>query len=236
LRLLPLFYNSPFNRSITFGSSLDLLNIIVMKIVIFGATGSVGKHLVRQSLELGHEVTAFVRDAHKIASADKKIRIRTGDVLDAQQVSDAIVNQDVVLCALGAGRKGKVRSQGTYNIIQAMETRGVKRLICETTLGCGDSRGNLNFVWKHIMFGWFLKKAYEDHQLQEKHIFKSDLDWTIIRPAAFTNGPLTKKYRYGFPPTEKSITLKISRADLAHFMLQQLDKEASLKKCISLSY
>lgn len=208
-----------------------------MKLIIFGATGSVGKHLVAQALQHGHQVTAFVRDAQKLSVvAEAKLKIITGDVLNLTSVEQAIIGQEAVLCCLGAGRKGRVRSEGTRNIVAAMQNAGVKRFICQSTLGAGDSWQNLNFLWKRIMFGWLLKEAFEDHQKQEAYVKSSALDWTIVRPGAFTNGAMTAMYNHGFSAAEKGLTLKISRADVAHFMLAQLASNQYLKKTPGLSY
>lgn len=207
-----------------------------MKLVIFGATGSIGQHLVEQSLSQGHEVTAFVRNPATFTLTHPNLQVTTGDVLDAISVKKAVAGQEAVLCALGAGRKGIIRAEGTRHIIQAMEQEGVKRFICQTTLGAGDSRGNLNFIWKYVMFGLLLKEAYADHQNQEKLIMQSQLEWTIVRPAAFTNGTLTGDYQHGFAPNNKNITLKISRADVADFMLKQLEDTTYLRKTPGLSY
>jgi putative NADH-flavin reductase len=208
-----------------------------MKLIIFGSTGSVGKHLVTQAHAAGHTVTAFARDTSKLRNVNfVNLRLFDGNVLDQKAVTNAIAGQDVVLCALGAGRKGNIRSQGTRNIIAGMKLSNVRRLICQTTLGAGDSYGTLNFFWKRIMFGWFLKEAFLDHQLQEQYVKDSDLDWTIVRPAAFTDGPMTGIYKHGFKGTEKNITLKISRSDVAHFMLLQLTSSAYLKRTPGLSY
>lgn len=207
-----------------------------MRLLIFGSTGSVGRLLVEQALTHNHEVTAFLRDPAKLEIHHKNLKIIQGDVLNYPIVETAMKDQDIVLCALGAGSKGTLRAEGTRNIILAMENSGIKRLICQTSLGVGDSRGNLNFLWKYIMFGMLLKKAYHDHENQERHIMQSQLDWIIVRPAAFTNGMRTGKYKHGFSANDKSITLKISRADVADFMLKQLTDDTYLRKTPGLSY
>ncbi len=206
-----------------------------MNIVIFGATGSVGKHLVALSLKNGNNVTVFSRNKSAFKPSDK-LKFISGNVLELDDVLPAIHGQDVVFCALGDGRKGKVRAAGTRNIIEAMKISGVHRLICQTTLGCGDSRNNLSFFWRYVMFGFLLKKAFNDHELQEKHIFQSGLDWTIIRPGAFTDGPLTKDFSSNFAASKKDLKLKISRADLAWFMLTQTAKSEYIQKAVSVSY
>lgn len=208
-----------------------------MKLIIFGATGTVGKQVVLQALAMGHQVTAFARNPQNLEDIrHRDLHFYKGDVMDVNTVEKAIRGHDAVLCVLGAGRKGRIRSEGTANIIQAMQQAGVKHFICQSTLGAGDSSGNLNFFWKHIMFGWFLKEAYLDHQLQEEYVKRSNLDWVIVRPAAFTNGKLTGNYKHGFSSAEKNITLKISRADVAHFLLRQLTDRSYLHKTPGLSY
>jgi putative NADH-flavin reductase len=207
-----------------------------MKVLIFGATGTIGRELVQQALEQGHVVTAFARNPAKVDLEHPNLTVAQGDVMDPPAVERAMPGHAAVLCSLGAGLKGRVRSAGTQNIIQAMEHAGVRRLICQSTLGVGDSRGNLNAYWKHIMFGLLLRRAYADHVSQETYVKQSRLDWVIVRPAAFTDGSRSGEYRHGFPGTDKTTTLKISRADVADFMLKQLADDTYLHKTPGLSY
>lgn len=206
-----------------------------MKLVVFGATGSVGRHVVEQALAQGHDVTAFTRNPASVDKQHPRLEIAQGDVTDVKAVGEAVAGHDAVIVALGAGRKGGVRGPGTKAVIDAMRDTGVRRLIVQSTLGAGDSRGNLNFLWKRIMFGLLLRPAYADHQEQEQHVHASDLDWTIVRPAAFTDGPRTDKYRHGFGPEEKS-SLKISRADVAAFVLAQVTEDGYLHQTPALAY
>lgn len=207
-----------------------------MKVVVFGSTGTVGKHVVNQALDKGHQVTAFARNIEKIEVSDSLLIKMAGDVHDADAVEKAVVGQDAVIVVLGAGRNGGIRAKGTQQIIRAMEKLGVKRLICQSTMGVGDSRESLTFFWKYIMFGFLLKPAYLDHIEQEKSVKASHLDWTIVRPGAFTDGALTQSYKHGFPASDKAIQLKISRADVADFLLKQLDNFKYLHQSPSLSY
>ncbi|WP_194774646.1 NAD(P)-dependent oxidoreductase [Pararhodonellum marinum] len=207
-----------------------------MRVLVFGANGTVGKHLVSQGLEKGHFVTAFMRHPEKLAFQHPSLQKVKGDVLDPQSIRKVMDGQNAVLISLGDGRKGTVRAYGTAQIVKSMEDAGVNRLICQTTLGCGESWQNLNFFWKKVMFGWFLKAAFEDHQLQEKHVMESGLDWTIVRPGAFTDGPLTKSYRENFSPEATDLKLKISRADLAYFILHEINEAKYLKQAVGLSY
>lgn len=207
-----------------------------MRLIIFGATGTIGRHLVGQALAQGHEVTAFARNPSALELDHPGLTRCAGDVMDLASVAGAVQGHDATLIALGSGRKGTVRSMGTKHVIEAMQQHGVRRLVCQTTLGCGDSWANLNFFWKRMMFGFFIKEVFADHQAQEAFVTKSDLDWIIVRPAAFTDGPATGAYKHGFTPSEKNITLKISRADDAGFMLQQLTDDAYLRQTPGLSY
>ncbi|MBF6091770.1 NAD(P)-dependent oxidoreductase [Nocardia cyriacigeorgica] len=206
-----------------------------MRIAIFGATGTLGRHVLERALRQGHEVTILTRDASRVASTHDNLRVLEGDVLDPAAVDGAVAGQEAVLICLGNGRKGVVRAEGTRTVIEAMRRNGVKRLICQSTLGVGDSRDNLNFLWKYVLFGLVLRPAYNDHVRQEEHVRASDLDWTIVRPSAFTDGPATGTYRQGFTGNEAGLSLKISRADIAEFMLDQLTDRTSLHRAVGIS-
>lgn len=209
-----------------------------MKLVIFGSTGSIGSHIVEQALEAGHTVTAFVRNPNKLNLQHPHLNIFTGDVMNPALVEEAVIGHEAAICILGSGKKlsGNVRSQGTKNVIQALEKAGIKRFICQSTLGAGDSWSNLDFYWKYIMFGFILRKVFADHQIQEKYVRQSDLDWTIVRPAAFIDGTHTGQYRHGFSSSDRTTSLTISRPDVADFILKQLSDNTYSGKAASLSY
>jgi putative NADH-flavin reductase len=206
------------------------------KLLIFGATGTIGRELVEQALEKGGRVTAFVRSPAKFDLQHENLRVAAGDVLDPASVEKALIGQEAVLIALGAGSKGTVRSEGTRNIVRAMENAGIRRLICLSSLGVGDSRDTLNFFWKYVMFGLLLRKAYADHEAQEDFVKQSGLDWTIVRPAAFTDDQFTGNYKVGVTGADKTLKLKISRADVADFMLKQVMDDRYIKKTPGISY
>lgn len=207
-----------------------------MKVIVFGATGTVGIEIVKQALEKGYAVTAFVRNPEKREQLKhKNLSIYNGDVTNLNDVEKAIQNHDAVICALGDGKTGKIRAIGTQHIINAMNKLAIKRFICQSTLGMGESYGNLNFIWKHIMFGMLLKKAFQDHQLQEQYILDSELDYTLVRPSALTDGAVTNAYKAGFDGKYKKLGLKITRTDVADFMLRQLENDEYIKKAVSIS-
>jgi len=209
-----------------------------MKVIIFGATGGTGSQLVTQALEKGHDVTAFARRPEKLELDHQGLKVVQGDVLDLASVEMAIQGQDAVLCSLGTPpmNKKKLRANGTKNIIHAMEKTDVRRIICQSALGCGDSRHLLPFHYKYLILPLILRHVYADHEIQEKYIRESKLKWTIVRAAALINGEHTGTYRHGFTLGDKSLIMKISRADVADFMLKQLVDDTYLHKTASISY
>ncbi len=209
-----------------------------MKLLIFGSTGGTGKELLKQALDQGHAVAAFARDPAKLDDIEHpSLQLVRGDVLDPAAVEGAVGGQDAVFCAIGAGaERTTLREDGTRNIVQAMEKTGVKRLICQSSLGVGDSRANLPFFTKYIVVPFFLRHAFADHERQEAVVKQSALDWTIVRPPHLKDGPRTGAYRHGFTTSDKGIKGHISRADVADFMLSQLTGETYLHRTPGVSY
>ncbi|WP_306117064.1 MULTISPECIES: NAD(P)-dependent oxidoreductase [unclassified Roseovarius] len=208
-----------------------------MHVIVFGATGTVGRLTVQSLLEEEHTVTAFARAPHKLKIKNPNLRLFAGDALNALEVSKAVQGHDAVVVTLGAGmsRKSVIRSQGTLNIIKAMQTHRVSRLICQSTLGARDSWGNLNFWWKHVMFGALLAPVFRDHELQEQLVEASGLDWTIVRPGAFTDAPTRRDVIEDVPSTARGLDLKIARRDVARFLARQLADRAYVGRAVGLS-
>ena len=209
-----------------------------MKLVIFGATGKIGRHLTEQALAQNHQVTAYARNPEKVEKPHKNLTILKGDVLDSQSVEQAIKGQDGVLCAIGMPlmNKDKLRSKGTSNIVRAMEKTGVKRLVCLSAFGAGDSKELLPFHYKFLIVPLLMRRLFADHNPQEKLITASSLDWVIARPGNFIKGVLTGAYRHGFKAGDKAPKLKISHEDVADFMLKQLADDTYLHQAPGLSY
>ncbi|WP_227284915.1 NAD(P)-binding oxidoreductase [Boseongicola sp. H5] len=208
-----------------------------MNVIVIGATGRIGRLAVEQILAAGHRVTAFARHPQTLALDDPNLTLVAGDALEEQAVLDAVKGHDAVVVTLGAGssRKSVIRSQGTLNVIRAMQSHGVRRLICQSTLGAHESWSNLNFFWKRIMFGLLLRPVFLDHELQETLVRASGLDWTIVRPGAFSDGPGTGLYKEGFSPQERGLRLKIARADVAGFLARQLGDRRYLHEAVAIS-
>jgi putative NADH-flavin reductase len=206
-----------------------------MKLTIFGSTGGTGNEVVKQALEAGHEVTAFVRDASRLSIQNENLAIVTGDVFDPDRVAQAVQGQDVVVCALGAGqdlKKTTVRATGTTNIIRGMQTYGVNRLLVVTAMGVGESWDTLSFINK-FFFAVLLKSSREDHKEQEAAVIKSGLDWTIIRPSGLTDDPRTGDYEFGENILAK--TSKIARADVADLILKELGQNMLIGKAVTIT-
>lgn len=211
-----------------------------MKILLFGATGGTGKEVLLQALKQGHNVTIMVRNPSKITADNQNLRVIHGDVFTTP-LDNVVAGHEAVICCLGtpANKAGSLRSEGTKNIINAMKRTNVNRLICQSSLGFGDSIGVLNctsFLFKRIIVPYVLKATFKEHHLQELAIIKSGLNWTIVRAAKLTNGIKTEKYKYGFPYSDKTLKVKISRADVADLMLKELAFPQYLQKTIGISY
>ena len=209
-----------------------------MKLLVFGSTGGTGRELLIQALDQDHKVTAYARDPAKIEDIQHSLlTVVRGDVLDAVTVKSAVAGHEGILVTIGAGpSRTTLREEGTRNIVEAMQSTGVKRLICQSSLGVGDSRTNRPFFTKYIIVGIFLRHAFADHELQEAVVRQSSLDWTIVRPPHLKDGPRTEVYRHGFSTTDKRIKGWISRADVADFMLEQLTDRTYLHETPGLSY
>jgi putative NADH-flavin reductase len=195
-----------------------------MNIIIFGASGKTGHHLVRQALEQGYTVTAFVRDPAKLTAKHEQLKVVQGNVSDYSTTEQAIKGQDAVLSALGANNPFKYDQavvDGMSNIIKAMKSTGVKKLIYLSFVGVKESRKDAGFVISYIA-PKILKPEIAGHEAREKMIRQSQLDWTIVQAPTLTNGPLKQKYRSGVDLRTKAFIITLSRADVADFMLKQL--------------
>lgn len=208
-----------------------------MKLIIFGATGNTGRQIVEQALNEGHHVTAFARNPAKLFIKHSNLEIVRGDIMNVHAVETAVHGHEAVLSAIGDGEKrSTLRTDGTRNIMRAMEKKGVRRLISISTIGVRDTKTMLPAFYKYLLVPFLLKHAFADHAKQEEYIEQSELDWIIVRPAALTNGPRTGIYQHGFSTSQRGLKLKISRADVAAFMLKQISDRKYIHKMPGISY
>lgn len=208
-----------------------------MKLLIIGATGGTGRELVKQALELGHKITILVRNPEKVLTVHPNLQVIKGNVLNNTKVEQAVNGQDAVISSLGHKRffiKTNILSEGTNNIIAAMENQNVKRFICITTLGINDSRFKLGLYYTLFTIPIILFFYFWDKAKQEKLIMKCNLDWTIVRPGQLTNGKYSAIYKHGSEVGNYIITKTISRANVAHFILTQLDDKSYLRKAVGI--
>jgi putative NADH-flavin reductase len=208
-----------------------------MNLLIVGATGGTGQQLVSQALERGHRVTALVR---KEPSAEPRPGLITvlGDVLDASSLDRAVQGQDAVLSALGHKqffRPTHILSEGTRNLIGAMWRHGVRRFVCETALGISDAWWQMGLSYTLFVRPIIVPLYFWDKTRQEAVIRASDLDWTIVRPGALTNGPKRGHYRQGPRVGHWLWTVRISRADVAAFMLDQLTDDRYVRTAVGVA-
>jgi len=209
-----------------------------MNILVFGATGQTGQQLVTQALSRGHRVTAFVRRPEALAAMAERLRIVTGDVTrDGARVAEAVQGQELVISALG--RRSTFRSEDLIArsmdaIVPSMKQAGVRRIILTSAFGVGDSLRDAPLI-PGIMYRVLLRDIFADKERAEETLRASGLDWTIVYPVLLTNGPLTGRYRVA-ERLELHGVPKISRADVAHFILAEAESPRFVNRVAVISY
>ena len=204
-----------------------------MRVLICGASKGIGLETTRQALDAGHDVRALSRSASAIDISNSSLEKIRGNSLKTEDVEAAVVGVDVVIQTLGVGlgelfQPINLFSDATRIVISAMKKEGIKRLLCVTGFGAGDSRARISCL-QRVPFQIFLGRAYGDKTLQEKLIKESRLDWTIARPGVLTNGPHTGRYQILSEPSQWRNGV-ISRANVAEFLVQQIKDEAYVGK------
>jgi len=202
------------------------------KILIVGASGGTGRQLVTQALERGYSVTALVRNPSRLQLEHPQLTVVQGDVLDRASVDKAMPGQDAVLSALGHKKffyPTRILSEGTQNILQSMEAHGVPRFVCETSLGLGNSAGSLGLYSTLFVIPLILPFYFWDKTRQERSIAQSNRDWIIVRPGSLDNASKRGRYRHGLRAGSFLLVPRISRADVAEFMLNQLESDTYLR-------
>lgn len=200
-----------------------------MKLVVLGATGGTGLEIIRQTIERGHSVTAFVRSPERLSMSafDDHLDIIKGDLLNQLEIERVIEGRDAVLSAFGT-RTGEPRVQGRFAtaLRKAMMQTGVRRVaLMSTSFLFQDS------IAPFIVGRLFFRKVMTDASEMEGVISESGLDWTIVRPVRLTDAPYTGRYRVqeGHLPT---LGFTISRADVADFMIKAVENRSSTRKIV----
>jgi putative NADH-flavin reductase len=218
---------------------------LVLKVIVFGATGRVGRAVALTLLTKGHQVTAFARDASKLPEREE-ISAIVGDVTDADAVARAVVGHDAIVVALGDSRNPfalavgmkritppNICEVGTANVIAAADAASIRRLVCVTSYGVGDTRDLLPPMHKKI-FRWLrLREQMDDKEQQEKLVKASDLDWTLVQPVGLTDGAATGRWLASSKGERRKRT--ISRIDLAAFVVDTLSNARFSHETVVLS-
>ena len=202
------------------------------KVLIIGASRGIGLETVRTALRAGHSVRALARSAASIPFQNAGLDKVSGDALDSDTVRKALQDVEAVIQTLGVEvspraifERTTLFSQSTRILVDAMKAAGVKRLIAVTGLGAGDSRGHGGLFYDAVVFPLLLKRVYDDKDVQEWIVRSSGLDWTVVRPGLLTNRPATGRYRV-LTASEDWRFGMISRADVADFLVRQVDDRA----------
>ncbi|MDM5350184.1 SDR family oxidoreductase [Lysinibacillus sphaericus] len=206
-----------------------------MKILVLGATGRVGRKIVEFALKDQHEVTTFVRDPHKLQMDNKKLHIFQGNVLNKNDLEQAMVNVDVVVSALNTDGNDTL-STSILLILEVMEQQKIKRIITIGTAGILQSRVSPTILrYQSTESKRKSTFAAKEHQYVFEQLHVSNVDWTIVCPTYLPDGSFTGTYRVerNFLPEGGS---EISVADTAYFAYQQIFSKEFVKTRVGLAY
>lgn len=209
------------------------------KIIVFGASGATGSQVVAQALEAGHTVTAVVRNPTTFLMQHPKLFVIKGDVMMRETFSNVVHGQDIVISAIGSRntKPTTLYSAGIKNIISTMQEHKIQRIICLSAgaLYTNPQMGLFIRLLTRLVLQPILKEPYADMRLMETILQESALDYTIIRPPRLTNKPLTRKYR-SVINDHLTRPFSITRADLAHYILNHLDDSRTFQSIAEISY
>jgi len=214
-----------------------------MNIVVFGATGGTGRHVVDQLLRAGHEVTAVVRRPEEIAPRDR-LTVRAGDVTRADSLHESCRGADVVVSCIGprakyggqvgAGlRPGTVMSVGTVNMVAAAKAAGVRRFVFQSGIGLSDGR-ELSRANRWVMCLWrpLFGAAIRDKAEGERHLRESNLDWVIVRPVGLSRAPGKGRYLAG-PLAKVAPLVPMTFEDCAACLVRAVDDQAWTREIVN---
>ena len=211
-----------------------------MKITILGATGGTGKALTRQALEAGHEVVASSRHPEDVGLDDPALTKRASDVFDVDSLRAVIRGADAVVFSVGSSSMldardpGGIYADGAKNGIEAARAEGVDRVLFVSSSGIVDKEGD-PWWYTNIVKPLFMKGMYAEMAEMEQSIRQSGLAYTIVRAPWLSDGELTREFEVRvtdeFLPDDR-----LSREDLAYFLLGEAESGAHRGKVVSLTY
>lgn len=222
---------------------------MTMRLVVVAATGGIGRHLVDQALAQGHEVTAVVRSPHKVQAGVRAVAADLADP-DHAALCEAVEGADAVLSGLGPRsiKDAGITAPGTAALIKAMEAAGTRRLVVVSAAPVSTVPSPARprpprhdpgegFFTRHVLTPLIkrvLRVHYADLALMEDALHASALDWTIVRPPRLTDGPMTGTYRTAYGQNVQR-GLVVSRADVAHLMLDTLTSPRTVKQALGVA-
>ena len=195
-----------------------------MKILVVASSKRIQRQVAEQARDEGHEVTVLERKARRFWQRRSQHRVVVGDVLNERSLAPALAGQEAVVCWLAQRATRQPTTylwEGTANLIRMMEKHGVKRLICISACGAGDSRGHCGFFFDKIVQPLFLKQVYEDRDRQEELIRGTQLEWVIVRPARLKKGRPRGEYMV-LTDLRNFKARRIALLDAVEFALKQL--------------
>jgi len=205
-----------------------------MRLLILGATGGTGRTLINQAIGRGHAITAFVRSPQKLGWLIERIVVRKGDPRSIADLQAVVSGQDAVLSALGPPGVGPttILRAAAQSTVAAMQAAGVRRLLVVSAAILFSDLGITGSVLRRTL----LRNVGDDSLEMECMVMASGLDWTIVRPPRLTNGPLIEHYRVanGHLPGGSAFA-SISRADVAHFLLDELEHNTHIHQIVGIS-
>ena len=203
-----------------------------MRVIVFGATGKTGQHVLAAALAGGHQVTAFGRSVERLDIDDPSLHVHKGDVFDAEAVAAAVAGHDAAIVCLGSTslRDKTTLSAGTRAVVDARGADDVERMVVMSAAGVGDSWKQIPWT-SRLLFRTMLRNLFADHGAQEAIVEQSPLNWTIVRAGVLKDDPGTGQYT----ATNTGPITRINRADVAAFLVEQLDDATYSRQAISVT-
>ncbi|MPZ35091.1 MAG: NAD(P)H-binding protein [Rhodospirillales bacterium] len=209
-----------------------------MRVLLLGASGSVGRRILARGVERGHAIRAQTRDAARLADAAEGAEVVAADPTDAAALRTLVAGQQVVVIALGTApaRRTTLFSDVTARLIAAMQAEGVARLVAITGVGAGETRGHGGFLYDWIIYPLFTRQFYEDKDRQERLIRQSALDWVLVRPAPFKASAGATPFQAITEVKPDTCLSRITRDEVAIFVLDQLADDRYLHRVVFIGH
>ena len=211
-----------------------------MKVLVIGAAGKTGKLVVERAVAAGHSVTALVHqhedpNDHKNEDFPASVETIHGDVRNPSRLDQVMLGQKAVIDAIGGSTPYKetdLESSSARAVIDAMHRNNVQRLLVISVMGAGDSKDHAGFFYEHILLPTFLRGTLPDKENMESAVETSGLDFVIVRPPVLSDHD-PKGTVNVLTGDEKAA--KLTRADLAQFLVDQITSNQYLGQSITIS-